>query len=394
MRIKNIQSSILFVIAFSIFAHAQTSKVSPKLIVQKVNLASKDFVEGKTVIAEVKFTGLDSDYESYENEAGNPVRESHFLILLRENQTSISDGEKFNSVKIEKVIKLLKAEFAEHGYLKAEIVALGEKLPNNQMRLIFSVKRGAVVRVSEIRFTGNKNITSEEFVENFKNCSGDRWEIFDRRIYDYYARECSRGLMLSKGFFEAKLHVMPPRMVSDSYIVTVELKEGIRYRIGEIKVTGAKFFTEKEILEMTDLNTGDVADGSKLVDFIYEKLKKTYGDKGFCMYNAEFEPKFIAPQAEGLDGTVDIFIDIDEGRQFRLANIRFDGIEPEKSRELRNLISLNDGEIFNQSQLEDDVKKIDETKSFYPIDIDKDVDVKTDEEKGQVYIVILLHKVQ
>ena len=386
-------------IAFTIFfafssveIYAQDKKSPQKILLSKDKFSS--FKEGETVIAEVKFTGLDSNCEDYDGNFEKSVYESDFLKLLRESRATISAEEKFNPRKIEKVIRLLKEWLAAEGYLKAGVVALGEELPKNQMNLVFSVKRNAMIHVSEIRFVGNKNIAGEEFAADFKECSGERWERFDKRRYDYYSQMCSLRLMFSKGYFQAKVKRVSPRVVDDNYVVTIEVEEGTRFLIGEIKFSGAKAFTEKELLEMCGQKTGDVADGKLLQSFVYEKLKKHYARKGFVLYNTEFEPKFIKPQIEGLDGIVNIQITIDEGKAFRLAKIDFTGVESSKTADLRKFLTIKDGEIFNQEEFEKGIEQINETKGFYLVDIDRDVEMRTDEENSEILITIKLTEIK
>lgn len=385
--------SVFFVFIFSKL-NAQIPKVNPKPQILVKDNKTELFKEGETVIAEVEFTGLDSSYQDYDNASEKAVYEGDFLKFLSENRATIFADEKFNSRKIEKVVRFLKKWLAEQGYLKAEVVALGIVLPQNQMKLIFSVNRDMVIGVSEIRFVGNKNFTNEEFVGVMKECLKDSWEKFDKRYYEYCANKDVRGFMFSKGYFKATVERLSPRFVNNSYIETIAIKEGIRYRIGEIKFEGATVSIEKEILEMLDFKTGDVADGKAFQNFVYEKLKRIYGDKGYVLFNAEFDPTFIEPKAEGLDATVNILITIDEGKAFRMTKLEFIGVEKEKARELRKIFSLKDGKTFNQSELEKGIKKINEMKEFYPIDVESDVDRQTDEENAQFSITINLTKIK
>jgi outer membrane protein assembly factor BamA len=161
--------------------------------------------------------------------------------------------------------------------------------------------------------------------------------------------------------------------------------EGIRYRIGEIKIEGADAIPEKEILGQ---KTGDIADGRALQDCVYEKLKRAYEDKGYVQYNAEFEPEFIPPAAEGQDVTVNISITIDEGRRFKVSRIEFSGITGESGSRLIQSLSLKVGEVFIPAKLENDVKRLNELQEFSSIEVDRDVDLLTDEELGDVRIII------
>ncbi|MDQ6785512.1 MAG: hypothetical protein M3033_01650, partial [Acidobacteriota bacterium] len=218
MRKRNVVFSIV-VFALSPFcASNETPAQNSKINFAKENAKSNSFKEGETVIAAVEFAGLDTDCETYDGQIEKPVCESELSRILREGRATISADEKFNSVKVEKVIKLLKEWLAGRGYLKAEVVAFGEKLPKNQMRLFFSVRRGVIVRVSEIRFAGNVNVASEELVENFKSCVGGAFGIFNRRFYEYCAQKHSLSLMFSRGYFKARIEQISPRLVSDNYV--------------------------------------------------------------------------------------------------------------------------------------------------------------------------------
>ena len=392
MRFGKIISAV-FLIAFAVSfveVRAQNSNL-PKQIKILNNSGSIPFEDGKTIIAEVRFAGLDSDYEEYDKTVGIIIPESDFRRMWRRRQAVINVDDKFDGSKVSKVVKLLREWLVENGYADAQINALGEKLPKNRMNLVFKIERGALAHVSEIRFVGNVNLTEGELIENFKQCSGDGWEIFDTRKYEYYSQICSRKILHSKGYFEAKIKRVTPQIVDGNRIVTIAIDEGVRYRMGEIKIEGAKVFTRKEILEMWGQSEGDVADGKLLQEFLYDKLKRIYADKGYIFYAAEFDPELIKPIAEGLDATVNLSITIDEGKAFKISRIRFLGVEKEKERQLVENFSLKQGDVFNQSEFEKGIKKIEDTKEFYSIDIDKEVDMRTNEETAEVVVIVNLY---
>ena len=343
---------------------AQNSK--PKQIRILNNFGPIPFEDGKTIITEVSFSGLTG------------LSESDVLKALKENRNLIKSGDEFYGGSVAKAVKIVRQALVSNGYRDAKVSAFGEMTSKNEMTLAFVVKQGELARVSEVRFEGNVNISDEELVTNLKECIGDGWQIFDARKYDYITRKCSLGLLLSKGFFQARIERITPRLVSDRYLVTVEIEEGARFRYGEIKIEGATVFKKDEILEMAALKNGEVGDLGNLRDFVYEKLKRAYADKGYILYNAEFDSKFIESAAEGLEATVDLLITIDEGKLFRLGKIEFTGVDNAQIEELRKLISLKDGEIYNQSRIEEGIKKINETKKFYPLDLDgSDVEIWT-----------------
>jgi outer membrane protein insertion porin family len=391
-RIGKIAFILLVSFSFIVFcpgeAVAQTGRDS---------LTGKDplwpFIQGKTIIAEVRFTGLDSEYEKYPDDVGHQVYERDLQTRLREKHAAIEAAEKFEPAKIEKVILLLKEWLTSEGYLKADVAALGKSLAGNRMLLIFSVNRQEPIRVSEIRFTGSRHISNEEFVADIKQRFGGDWQIFDRRRLEYYANKHSRALMFSKGFFEAKIKRVTPRLTRNSYVVTIEVDEGVRYRFGKITIDGAVAFSKKEIISKLGFESGDIADGRKMQATLFDTLKADYENKGYILYGAEFDVDFIKPEAEGLDGTVDIRITIDEGAQFRLDNIQVAGVEKDQVDEIKELLGLGKGEIFARSIFEKGVKKINETGKYYPIDPNRHVDIFTSEKSATVDLLIKLTEV-
>ena len=362
-----------------VYAQKQTSSKQIRIL---NNYGYIPFEDGKTVIADVVFTGLDSDYEQYDEAIGIIIRGSECYEMLEQQRATIKVDDKFHGYKVAKVVKLLREWLANYGYDRAEIIALGEVLPKNRMKLVFSVMRGELARVSEIRFDGNVNVSTQELVENFKNCIEDGWKIYDQRKYEYISRKCTLSLMFSKGFFQAKVKPPTRKRVENGYIVTIEIEEGVRYRYGEIKIKNATVFSEKEILEMLEQKSGDVANGKELQAFIYEKLKKVYGEKGYVLYNAEFDPEFVEPLAEGLDATVNVLITIDEGKAFQIGKIEFVGVDEETAKDLMEKFPLKKGEIFNQSKLEEGIKKINDTEEFYFID-EGSIELRTEIETEQ-----------
>lgn len=251
---------------------------------------------------------------------------------------------------------------------------------------------GPPVTTIEIRFSGNERVPNSELVENFKSCSGGQWKEFTQRSYEYFAQKCSRPLMYSKGFWRANVADVTHRLHHATLAVQVKVIEGPRYRLGKVKIEGNEILSEKEILEVLGQRAGDIADGRAIQDFVYERLKQRYDALGYVQYNAEFEPSFTDPRDWKLDGVVDVLLTIDEGRRFKVRRIRFAGVDDKESELLVGEFLFKSGEIFSGRKLQDAVDKFNELGRFEIIDKDQDVEIRTDEEGGDVDLVITLRK--
>ncbi len=117
-------------------------------------------------------------------------------------------------------------------------------------------------------------------------------------------------------------------------------------------------------------------------------MKKVYGGQGFVLFNAEYEPEFKDNPTNPNEGIVDITINIDEGKQFTLRRLEFTGNTFTRDRVMRREFLINEGDIYNQNYLDISVARLNQTQYFDPIDKDQDVEIRTDEEQGDVDLIV------
>ena len=143
---------------------------------------------------------------------------------------------------------------------------------------------------------------------------------------------------------------------------------------------------------MLSLQKGDSANGEELSRWLFEELKKLYGENGYIQYTAEVTPEFSQASHKSV-GIVDLQVNIDEGKRFRLFRVRFVGDVLEENT-LREAMLLHDGDVYSQTLFEKSIDRLNDTGLFESIDKDKDADFRTNEEEGLVDIVIKLTKRQ
>ena len=166
--------------------------------------------------------------------------------------------------------------------------------------------------------------------------------------------------------------------------MTVPIVEGKVYRLGEFKVEGNSIFSEAQIRAVIGLNKGDIADGEKVSKGLFENLKKFYGQQGFIEYTAEPVPTFKDNPANPNEGIVDFTVTIEEGKQFTLRRLEFVGNTFTRDNVLRREVLINEGDIYNDVYWEYSVVKLNQLGYFNPIDKDKDVDRRTNDEEATV----------
>jgi len=172
--------------------------------------------------------------------------------------------------------------------------------------------------------------------------------------------------------------------VDEGLRVTVPIVEGKLYRLGEMKIEGNSIFSEDQIRAVIGLNKGDVADGEKISKALFENLKKYYGRQGFIEYTAEPVPTFKDNPQNPNEGVVDFVVTVEEGKQFTLRRLEFIGNTFTRDNVLRREVLINEGDIYDDVAWEYSVVKLNQLGYFNPIDKDKDVDRRTNEEEASV----------
>ena len=117
----------------------------------------------------------------------------------------------------------------------------------------------------------------------------------------------------------------------------------------------------------------------------FSKTSRSFtGSQGFIEYTAEPVPTFKDNPQNPNEGIVDFSVTIEEGKQFTLRRLEFIGNTFTRDNVLRREVLINEGDIYNDAYWEYSVVKLNQTGYFNPIDKDKDVDRRTNDEEATV----------
>lgn len=357
------------------------------------------------IIRDLQFTGLKA------------VQESDVLKAFREQRAGISKESVYDPVKARGATRILRELLASKGFPNAKVTVKEEEVSATSIAVTFAVDQGARSRIIDIQFEGLQHFKNRELlgamqyvkesglISRFKGA-----DILDLQKLQADLQRNVRGYMWSKGYFQARigdpqieglgfkrtaplpiLDKIPLPLITsmdDTLKIIVPVTEGKVYRVGELKVEGNSIFSEQQILGYVGLKKGEIANGKRLQDAVYDDLKKVYGSQGFVQYSAEPDPEFKDNPTNPDEGIVDIKITIDEGKQFTLRRLEFTGNTFTRDRVMRREFLINEGDIYNQNYMEISLARLNQTQYFDPIDKDKDVEIRTDEEQGDVDLIV------
>jgi outer membrane protein insertion porin family len=350
------------------------------------------------IIRDLQFEGLHS------------VAESDILKAFRERRVGIQKENISDPVKINNAVRVIKELLAAKGHPNATVEVRRDEVSATSEAITFVIKEGDRVRVVEVQFEGNKHFSDGELRGAMKYVKEaglitrfQGKDILDREKLDADLH-LIRNHMAAKGYLQARvgdpkieglgerrtgLPILPLPILSstdEALKITIPITEGRLYRLGDMKIEGNSIYSEQVIRNVIGLKKGDVASGERIYKALFEELKKVYGNSGFIQYSADAEPTFKDDPANANEGIADYVITIDEGKQFTLTRLEFTGNTFTRDNVLRREFVLNEGDIYNQGYVDYSILRLNQLGFFNPVDKDKDVDFRQDEERGEVAV--------
>jgi outer membrane protein assembly factor BamA len=282
----------------------------------------------------------------------------------------------------EKISSALKKVLASHGYPNAQV-----QFYFNGQVLTVSVDEGERLPLTAIHFEGNKIFPESDLLASIRKCLKQNGmpNEYDIDKLQYCKRQLENHIR-NFGYLQASV-IQKDQLTAAGYVVSFTVDEGALYRLGQLTIKGQRALTEEQIRSKLTLREGDFASADKISIWLFQDLKNDYGEMGFIQYTAEPVPTFKREQ-----GIVDFDIEIDEGQQFSLKSIDFVGDLIDRN--VKEVLVNQVGEVYNQRRFRESIAILNASGRFAPVDPDKDVEFRTDDEDALVSVVIKLNKRQ
>ncbi|MBN1833323.1 MAG: outer membrane protein assembly factor BamA, partial [Deltaproteobacteria bacterium] len=260
--------------------------------------------------------------------------------------------------EIRQSINRLKEYYRKKGYYNAEITERIEELENNEISLTYEIDRGEKVYITEIKFVGNKEFddgdlkdvmhTSEKGWFSWINDSG---KVDDTALeYDVH----NIGVFYrNNGFMKANVGHPEIAVIKEGELsLTIEIIEGSRYRVKEVKVGGDLVKTEEELLTFTNIGKEKFYNAEVIYEDI-QALKNVCADYGYAY--AEVSPLISEDDENHL---VDIVYHIDKAEKVRFERINILGNVKTRDKVIRRELEVVEGGLYNGTAINESTEKL------------------------------------
>lgn len=284
--------------------------------------------------------------EDFTIDGNKDIKTEDLMDSLR--GVGLARGRTFDRSVLDNVQQFLKEQYYNRGKYAVTVEANVVDRPNNMVRIHVDVKEGDRAKIRQVNIIGNHEFSEKDVRADFELDTANWLSWF--RQDDRYAKESLEGdleklrsFYMNKGFADFRIEstqvaISPNK--KDIY-VTVNIHEGERYTIDDIKIVGKMVVPEAVLKSYVFAQPGSVFNMGLLTQSS-ELMSFRLGEEGYA--NAEIEP---VPELDHENKTVDVSFYVNPDRRVYVRRINFHGVDQVNDEVLRRQMRQAEGSYLS-----------------------------------------------
>lgn len=268
---------------------------------------------------------------------------------------SLREGEPYDAIAIDRDIRTLyRTQLFEHIEVRLQPVG------SDEVDLFFDIR--PKFRIASISFDGNERIRDRR-LENEVTILPNQI-LNERRVKE--AGQAIEEFYLKRGFSQARIEYEIDRNPATGFgNVIYKIREGGKYKISKVKFTGNENIKSRKLRRniktkkrgLFSLFTGSGRFDADQFDDDLEKLKDLYVEEGHLDIGIDpAQVRFSYPTNRKM--VIDIAVD--EGKEYQVGSIDFEGNELYKDDILRLMLRVKPGDRYRPERLDEDLERIED----------------------------------
>ncbi len=217
--------------------------------------------------------------------------------------------------------------------------------------------------IATVSFVGLKEFEKDVLLKSLRDAGIGEGLPYDKALIDRAEQEIKRQY-LSRSLYGAEVVTTVTPIERNRVNITFTMTEGDVARIREIRIVGAKSFSESQLLRQFEASTtgwlswytkGDRYSREKL-NADLETLRAWYLNRGFLEFNIESTQVTISPDKQDIT----ITITIHEGQVFTVTAVYLEGDFLGREDEFRSLVGVVPGQPYRGDEVVNTVRRFSE----------------------------------
>jgi outer membrane protein insertion porin family len=269
-------------------------------------------VEERPSIAAVEITGL-KEFDK------DTVKKS-----LRE--VGLAEARVLDRSLLERAEQELKRQYLSRGRYDVKVTTTVTPIERNRVNVTIAVDESEAASIRSIRFTGNKAFSDKDLLAEIELSTPGWFTWYTKR--DQYSRqkltgdlETLRSFYLNRGFLDFNIESTQVSISENKQdiFVTINLVEGERYTVSEVKLAGELLGLDNELRALVDVKPGNTFNAERL-NVVSKRITDRLGALGYAFATANPVPE---PNREKRQVAFTLFVD--PGRRVYVRRVNVTG---------------------------------------------------------------------
>lgn len=269
------------------------------------------------------------------------------------SKIGLRSGRIFNRSVLDEVEQSLTDQYYSRGKYAARVSTEVEDLPDNRVRIAIKIVEGDRARIRQINVVGNHSFSDDDILDSFE-LKTPNWLSFIRQD-DRYSREALQGdletlrsFYMDQGFADFRIESTQVALSPDKkdIFITVNLVEGERYKVAEVKLAGNLILPEEELNPYVLVKPGQVY-SQRTITQSADLVRLRLGEDGYAF--ASVEP---VPELDREAKTAAITLYVEPKNRVYVRRVNFHNTTSINDEVLRREVRQFEGGYLSNSRLE------------------------------------------
>lgn len=271
----------------------------------------------------------------------------------------LAQGRTFDRSVLEEVQGYLTDQYFSRGKYAVKIDTTVEEVPGNKVKVAIDVVEGKRARIRQINIVGNTVFDDETLLDELE-LRTPNWLSWYRQD-DRYSRETLEGDLeklnsyyQDRGYaaFDIESTQVAIAPEKDDIFITINVREGGAYKVGEVKVAGKMVVPEEQLKGLLLIKPGD-SYSRKAITQTQELMALRLGLDGYAF--AKIDP--VQQEREG-DQAMDVTFFVDPGNRAYVRRVDFENTSAIDDEVLRREVRQLEGAYLSNALVDRSKERI------------------------------------
>lgn len=324
-------------------------------------------LEERPTIAGVDFTGT----KEFEKDA----------LVKALKDVGVGESRIFDKATVDRAEQELKRQYLSRGLYGMKIITTITPIERNRVNVTFAVEEGEIAKIARIDVIGNKAFTDSELFD-LMALSKPTWFSWYTKADQYSKQKLSgdieslKSFYQNRGYLEMQVESTQISITPDKkeIFITVNIIEGDKYTVSDIKLEGEMFGREAELASLLLLKKSDVYNAAKLTEST-KRISERMGNFGYAFANVNANPILDKEKKE-----VAFTIFVDPGKRVYVRRINLAGNTKTRDEVIRREFRQFEGSWYDGEKIKVSRDRVDRLGFFKEVTVETpEVSTSTDQ---------------